>query len=284
MSGKIAIIIIVVSVIFSCSVLKDLSQMQKPQVTVQNVRLTDLNFRNITLNFDIGIQNPNKLAVSLSKLDYELFLNENSFLQGEEVKDITIASEATSTVELPVTLDFSNIYSTVKSLQDRDSTAYRLEVGLGFNLPVLGETTIPLKKSGSFPLLKWPSIKVASLDVQQLGLTGATLNLKLQLDNPNSLNLLLKQLNYNFTVNGNSWLNGNLSSMTKVEANNDVFLDVPFRMDFLKMGQTVYQVISGGQEIRYNFSGDLDIGSSNDLLKEVSMPFNKDGSLKIGQK
>ncbi|MBN2366483.1 MAG: LEA type 2 family protein [Calditrichaeota bacterium] len=276
-----SISVLLFSLFTGCSILQDIAQIQKPDVAVQNVRFTGLDFEKLSMVFDIGIQNPNKMAVNLAGLNYELFLNDNSFLKGEQSNELTIASEANNVIEIPLDLSFSNIYSTIQSLKDRDSTSYRMNVGLLFNLPVLGPTNIPISKEGGLPLLKWPSIQVASLDVQRFNLTGAALNLKLQLENPNSLNLLLNKLNYNFKVNGNSWISGETSETKTVSSNNETSIDIPFQLDFLKMGQTVYQMISGGKEIQYDLTGNMNLGSTYKLLEGSSMPFNKQGTIKI---
>jgi LEA14-like dessication related protein len=178
-------------------------------------------------------------------------------------------------------MGFSNIYKSFSSLQKQDSTTYRIDFGLLFNLPVLGKTTLPLKKEGTIPLLKLPSVRVAALTVQKLNLTGATLNLRLQLNNPNSLDLLLQKINYNFVVNGNSWLNGMSSSPQNLSSHGNSYLNIPVSLNFLQMGQTVYQMISGQQEINYDLSGDLNLGSSNELLQNMNLPFNRVGSITI---
>lgn len=269
------------SLFLSCSTLQELTQIEKPDVAVQKVHLTGLSFQNISLSFDIGIHNPNKLGISLAGFTYQLFLNNNSFLQGNQDEAVDIEALGNSTIEVPVTMGFSDIYKTFSSLQKQDSTSYRIDFGLLFNLPVLGKTTLPLKKEGTLPLLKLPSVRVASLTVQKLNLTGATLNLRLQLNNPNSLDLLLQKINYNFMVNGNSWLNGISSSPQNLASHDNSYLNIPVSLNFLQMGQTVYQMISGQQEINYDLSGDLNLGSSNELLQNISLPFNQEGSITV---
>ncbi len=265
----------------NCTVIKDLTHIEKPEVTVQKVRMTGLSFQDISLAFDIGIDNPNKLAVSLAGLTYQLFLNDNSFLQGNQDKELNIEAKGKSMVEIPVTLSFADIYKTFNTLEGQDSTRYRIDIGLLFNLPVLGKTTLPLKKEGDLPLLKWPSIRVDALTVQKFNITSATLNLRLQMKNPNSLNLLLQKINYNFSVNGKSWLNGISDTPQDISSHGNTYLNIPVSLNFLQMGQTLYQMISGQQEMNYNLSGNLNLGSSNELLQNVTLPFDNEGKISV---
>ncbi|MDZ7694589.1 MAG: hypothetical protein U5K69_26300 [Balneolaceae bacterium] len=56
--------------------------------------LPGFNIQQIELTYDLKVENPNKLSVDLLRYDYELNLNENSFVKGEQANRMTIeASE-----------------------------------------------------------------------------------------------------------------------------------------------------------------------------------------------
>jgi len=61
-----------------------------------------------------------------------------------------IAAKAKSQLELPVSLNFKDIYQTYQSLKNQDSSDYRMQIGLTFDLPVIGRTTLPISKEGKY--------------------------------------------------------------------------------------------------------------------------------------
>ncbi len=203
---RIIILIMIWGAACTCTGLKNLANLEKPTVRVEQVRLADLNFQSLTLAVDLGIENPNPLAVSLASLEYDLLLDEISFLKGIQDKSIQISAHGQSSLEIPVMLEFENIYKSFQKLKSQDSTEFRLRLGLGFDIPVLGRVKIPLQHEGHLPLLQIPTLQVESLQIEKLGLTSAELLLQLSLFNPNYMQFMLKAMNYDFQVNGKTWM------------------------------------------------------------------------------
>lgn len=267
--------------IAGCASVQNLMNIKKPDVKVQNVRITGLTFSAIDLSFNLAIDNPNALAISLAGFDYDLILNENSFLKGQQDKSISIESRSTSQVEIPLQLSFRDIYNTFNSLSNKDSSAYEAKFGLNFNLPILGITRIPISKKGAIPLLRLPSVKVSSLKLNKIGLTTASLNLALQVDNANPLQFLLNQFQYDFLVAGKSWANGISDKKMTIAKNGKSEINIPIELNFLQMGQTAYQILTGSNQIDYQFDGNLNFDTSMEMLKNVNLPINTSGKIDL---
>jgi LEA14-like dessication related protein len=264
-----------------CAELQKMLQIQKPVLNVAGVRITKLTLDNIDLAFDVDIQNPNPVSVNLAGLDYDFQLNNASFIRGNQNKGLSVQSNAKSRIEIPVSLGFQELYKTYQALKNNDSTNYTLAGGMTFDLPVLGQTRIPIQKSGHLPLVKIPSISVRSLKMNRMNISGADLTLELKMDNPNAFALLLKNLNYNFNINGQSWARGNLSSPVSVNSKGNGAIRIPMTLDFTKMGATMIQLLSGSSALEYNLTGGLGLDSSLPLLKNINLPINNTGSVKI---
>ena len=267
--------------IAGCASVQNLMNIKKPDVKVQNVRITGLSFSAIDLSFNLAIDNPNALAISLAGFDYDLILNENSFLKGQQDKSISIETGSTSQVEIPLQLSFRDIYNTFNSLSNKDSSAYEAKFGLNFNLPILGITRIPISKKGAIPLLRLPSVKVSSLKLNKIGLTTASLNLALQVDNANPLQFLLNQFQYDFLVAGKSWANGISDKKMTIAKNGKSEINIPIELNFLQMGQTAYKILTGSNQIDYQFDGNLNFDTSMEMLKNVNLPINTSGKIDL---
>ncbi len=268
-------------IFIQCSMLKDLANIQKPIVSIENIRVAGLSFEGLDLLFEIGIENPNSLAVTMVGFNYEFYLNDQLFLKGTQDSTQSILAHSKSQLEIPVALDFQKIYSTYQSLKDKDSSAYKMQLGLTFDLPVIGKTTIPLSREGGIPLLKLPKISVTGLKLKNLSLTSASFELETKLENPNSLNLILNQFQYNLKINGRNWLNGVKNQAQAMNSKSTQPLLIPFSINFLEIGQSVYQAIVNNETLNYNFSGKINVGSSDLLLTKMDIPFLTNGSITL---
>ncbi|MBN1783328.1 LEA type 2 family protein [bacterium] len=276
-----AVLICLSFLLFSCAELQQLAQIQRPVLDVAGVRITGLSLEKIDLAFDVDITNPNPLSVRMAGLDYDFEINHGSFLQGNQPNELLIQSNGKSRVEIPLTLEFRELYETYQAFKNMDSTDYRLACGFTFQLPILGLTRIPVQKSGRLPLIKLPKLSLRALKLNRISLTGADLDLEIDMKNPNAFSLFLKNLNYNFMVSGASWASGNLSAPASVNAKDSGLLRIPVSLDFIEMGRTVYQMVSGSKSLDYQLNGSLGFDTSLPLLKNVDWPVDMTGAVKV---
>jgi LEA14-like dessication related protein len=254
---------------------------QEPKVNFSQVKMTGLTFDKVDLLFDIDINNPNSVGINLAGFDYDLFLNQNSFLKGDQQDGLEIKANGKETVKIPLSLDFKSIYQTFQSVKDLDSINYELKTGLSFNLPALGNIRIPVSKSGYIPSLKLPSISLNQLKLDKISFTGADLSLKLNIKNPNAVSMLMKNLNYTFDVSGSQWVSGKTSQSMDVNAKSDNIVTIPLSLNFLNMGRSAYNLLSGNEELNYQLQGNADLGTSIKLLGDFKLPFDQSGKVKL---
>ena len=268
----------------SCSAFRGLlgkAGIKRPQVDFVAGRLAKLSFDAADFLFDVKIRNPNPLGVKLAGFDYDLLINGNSFLKGEQEKEVEIVAKGESIVQLPLSLRFVDLYQTFKGLRDQDVSTYQLNCGFSFDLPVLGVVNIPVSKKGSFPLLKLPTVDLDALKLKNLSFSGAELQLMVRLSNPNALSMMLERFQYHLEINGRRWISGDLKGNMQVTSKSESHIEIPISLDFLQVGQSVYQILTGGESLRYQFGGKLDLTTSIALLSNVSLPFDRSGSVKL---
>ena len=252
---------------------------KKPVVSVADVRMTGLSFDHTDLNFKIQIDNPNDVNVSMAGFDYNFYINQKSFLSGKQDQPIDITARGQSQFDFPVSLKFADVLQTISDLLNRDSAAYKIDLGLLFDLPVLGKQNIPLSYDGHFPIPKLPGIRVHSLKLDKIGLTGAQLSLDLMVDNPNAFALDLAGLDYTFSVNGTQWISGLQKSVNAIAKNEQSKVNIPISLDFLSMGRSVYQMLNVNGELDYELKGSVNVGSGMPLLGTHKMPFSQSGKI-----
>jgi len=267
-----------------CAEVQQLLNIQKPALAVDRVRMTSLSLDAVGLAVDVAIQNPNAMAVSLAGFDYDFKLNALSFVKGNQDKPLEIPARGNGKIEIPVTLGFREIYDTHQSLKGRDSTDYSITAGLSFNLPVLGPVRIPVSAGGQLPLVKIPKVSVTSLKLNRMGLTGADLELKLAVDNPNAFSFVMNALKYDFSVNGLSWVRGSRTKAVSMSEKGKAQVTIPVGLNLLQMGETVIQLLRGGSDLNYSLDGNLDLKASLPLLDAVNLPLELAGTVPLTRK
>jgi LEA14-like dessication related protein len=281
--GSVVVIVIVLS-ISGCAATRDIVQALRPDIRVKGVRLAGLSFDEADVLVDVDIANTNPLLpIALTGLDYALSINDISFLEGQQPKQLQIEPSGTTAFEIPLTLNYENLYKTFTSLKEQDIVAYQLECGLSFDLPGLGLTRIPFGTSGEIPTPRVPSIAVDGLYTKKINPFGADMELRLRMDNPNAFALFLNTFDYEFVVNGQPWAKGLNTDQVQIDSKGQAALAIPISLDFTRIGATVYQMLSGGDRVEYTFQGNLDLGTSLPLLQHTNLPMNASGSLNINR-
>jgi LEA14-like dessication related protein len=281
---KISFLLITIFSINQCAEMINIlnqANIQKPVVNLSDVKMTGLSFDSVDLLFHIDIDNPNNVGIKLAGFDYDLQIEDNSFINGKQDNGLAIKANGSEIIKLPLTLKFKDIYNTFSIVKDLDSVQYKLNSGLSFNLPVLGDIRIPVTKSGNIPTLKLPSINFKKLKMDQIKLTGADLTLQINIDNHNAFAFILKNIDYKLNVAGTQWIDGKMNQSMNISAKQENIINIPISLNFLSMGQSVYNIVNGNQSLNYSLKGNADMGSSLPLLGDFNIPFNQTGNTNI---
>lgn len=254
---------------------------QKPTAKIDNITLQNLNLEAADLLMNIEIANPNQVDIKLAGFDYELELADNSFLKGNEGSELDIPANSTGMLKFPLTLNYQDIYKTYQNLKDKDEINYTIHLGLDVNLPVLGAVRVPISKSDKLPTLKRPSVRLSNLKLNNFSLTNATFNLELRVDNPNQWTLNLNDMDYNLVVNNTKWAVGEISEKVAIKSNNTSIIQIPFALNYLDVGSSVFSMIKNNSDFEYKLTGNADVGSSIKFLENFSFPFEKSGRVNL---
>lgn len=274
-------LIVLFSLIISCSGVRDAVDVSRPEIDLQSVEIQNLTFKTVDLVFNMGVRNPNTIPIRLSRLDYTLFLNDRQFLKGERGNPVTIGANSTTTVDIPLTVQYDTVYSTYRTLAGQDSVPYRGEIGLIFNLPVLGDVRIPVTRRGYLPLVQTPQVNVESVEIESIRPTGADLILNVLLDNPNSFSLLMRRLTYDFLVSDQTWAVGTTREEVSIDSGRRSTFEIPLSINFLSVGQSVYRILTDSQALNYRFRGNILFQSPHPLIREINFPFDITGKADI---
>lgn len=283
---KISIFLLVFSLmsIESCSLFKNVIsnvEVSKPEVSVISAKIDTLSFTYADLLFDLKVKNPNSIGLKLNSFDYDLLIEGTSFLSGKHDKELQIEGNSESIIQLPLRVIYKNLFTTYQSIKEKDSSHYQLESHFSFDVPVLGEVTVPVRKEGELPVLKLPSVQMKALRLTRLGITTADLELVFLFNNPNALSILIDHFQYRFTVNNQDWVSGDKLAEMEIDEKGESLLQIPITLNFINIGQSIYELLEDEKSFHYSFQGKIDFTTSIPLIGPVKLPFDHSGNLTI---
>lgn len=246
---------------------------QKPTATFNSVKLTHADLVQGTAVFKFDVINPNPIGISASRITYDLKLNGRNFINGQLEQGIALAAGRTSTLQIPITMPYLDFYESAAQLWRSKKADYALSGGFD-----VGLLTVPFQAHGSFDLPKMPKITLEAIQVQKFSLLGATLNCRLQMDNPNAFDFLFKRLDYNLKLAGTSFIQANALSQGPIGKNSRTPVNIAFDISFAQLGRSAYQLLKSTQA-DYTLVGGLIFDQPNG--RAYTMPFELSGKVPI---
>ena len=186
-------------------------------------------------------------------------------------------------MNIPVSIPFKQLINTYKTISQQDSAEFQLKSGITVTLPVLGNIRIPVSYSGNFPVLKLPEIDFTGIYLKKLSLTRADLELKINIDNPNTFGLNTRAYSYKLFINDAHWADGTSTENIQIKEKSKQTVTIPISLNLFELGRTAYNVVSGNQSMRYRFVGDMNLKTTLPMVDDVAIPFDRTGNVSISR-
>jgi LEA14-like dessication related protein len=272
----------IILLVTGCTTIQKIAGISDPELTVKDVSLQDITFDTATLLFDIDVRNPNNHDARVSGFTYNLSIDDQTVVEGQQEDGFVIKKKESSMVHVPITLAYKTIYSTLRDVAEKDEFDYRMLVNMQFDLPVIGKTVIPVKYEDTLPVLRIPEVTVESLKLNSMTLTGADIDLRLNINNPNDIELKLDNLNYTFDVNGQNWVKGITVEPMELGKKKASTLQIPMTLNFITMGKTVYNSLTESTPLAYTLNGSCNAHSSvMKTSKSIQIPIQRSGQVTL---
>lgn len=122
-----------------------------------------------------------------------------------------------------------------------------------------------------------PDLQFRGLRVNSIGFDGASLDILVDVYNPNSYRLALQRFSYDLAIENVNWGLGSTNSPLAVDARNTATLRLPLEVSWSRLGDVGRQALSTGS-VNYGVSGEITVGTS---LGNVQVPYTKSGRFSI---
>ena len=135
---------------------------------------------------------------------------------------------------------------------------------------------LPLSSCMSW-FMEQPTIVLKEVSITRISLTDIHFSFGIEVQNPNSFNLNLKNLDYTVFFNDREVAKGRLEQEIVLAKSSSTMVKIPLQTDFKSLGDPVAIILSG-KDLGYRIEGSALLGA---LVGSASVPFSKTGEIKI---
>ena len=199
--------------------------LQEPRASIRSVDIDTISLQGLDLIARVDVENPYSFDIPFPDIDWELFLNNSSFVLGELTNNTSLGRGRTERVDIPFSLSYAGLYESFKSIWENKEMAYKIALGISFSIPLLDQLTeqlgydqfkFNLDHSGNITLLQMPKIQAGSFNVGSANLTGIEMDWGFLVDNPNPFPIPFPTIEWDYQINGRSLMRSTLNQTNDV--------------------------------------------------------------------
>lgn len=252
-----------------CATLNQL--VQKPTVTFHSLDLVNASLLESTLKFNFKVNNPNPIGLRTGRLDYDLKINGSPFTSGHLDRGVSLPAEGTGTLSVPITVAYLDFLDSIVSLVQNRTATYDLKGTMA-----VGPVDIPFQTRGKFDLPRMPKISLDAVNIEKLSFSGASLNCRLRMDNPNAFNILFKQLDYTLKLGQTRIARTFAATKGVLGQKGASTINLALDLSFADIGRAGYQLLMG-KGSTYQIEGQMLMDSPT--LGSRAVPFSASGKV-----
>lgn len=219
----------VLATLASCATLQ--RAVQKPSLRFKQASLAAISLGGATLDVVFDVQNPNPFGLSVAELDARFLVEGKQLVSTKPPLGIDLPARGTTELRLPMQIRFADVAGVAQAFLSKDQASYELTGNIGVDSPI-GILRLPVGVKGQFDVPKMPQISLEAPRITNLSFTGATLELPIQITNPNALPLPIDLLKGSLRVQGSQLASVALDQIGSLGAGATKELIAPIRIDF----------------------------------------------------
>ena len=256
------------AILVSCAALKE--SIKKPEISTQAARITGVSLNGMDVAFVLGVKNPNPMGFTLEGLSYKLDIENKPLLRGKTKQRLKVAAKGDSSLTLPLSLAYKDMFDGVSAMLKQDKVRYALNGEMDFGL-----IQLPYKTSGTFSMPSLPRVSIGKLGIKGVTLSGMDIEIGLDMKNANRFPLKLEGVDYNLKIADSTVARGKSLAPVSLAANKQGRLTLGMSLGYKELGSVISRLKKGGR-VPVAFDGKINVPGLG------AVPLNWSGSVKIG--
>jgi LEA14-like dessication related protein len=197
----------------------------------------------VTLQLSGRVENPNPIGLTVAYVDYALELDGRPAGGGRVTTDVRLPAGGSVSVLVPTRLRWVDVPDLVTLLATRTAVPVRVS---GVSV-VPGAGALPYEATGEVVLPRLPRVALAGTSLRESNLLQTTVELRLEVENPNDFPLPDGRLAYDLSLSGVSVARAATHTLAGIPARGRAVLVVPARFSTVGAAAGVLSGALGGR-------------------------------------
>lgn len=264
------------------SSIKREAQQLKPELNIASLNITDIDEDKISATSKIILRNNLPVDVKTNGLDYVIYIDSAKVIENSYSKPITIPSSDTTAISLPMEIMFKQMTAVLKRFENQniDSADYTMRATFEVDVPIAGERNFTMNFSKRLPAFKLLKAKMGDIDIGKLGLKESSLDMTLNVQNPNAFPMKMKEGKYKLTIdNDENVMEGVMQELVNIPAHGTAPVAMHVDMKTMKIPKLGWKMLFDKKDTHFKLNFSSKLVSDNGMLNNSKMAFNMSGTL-----
>lgn len=251
-----------------------------PRVELFVVEITSLTAEKTEMTVKVILKNQLPIAFTADSVQYSIFINGVEVIKSHHKKTITLESNDTSWISLPLTIQNHHLKSILKASErkDIDSVEYRLHAT--FFTDIIFKKKFDVDVTRLLPLIYIPELTSKHIQVDSLNFSRAAIQLNVSIRNQNVFPIKAKNIAYKFAIEDHEWIEGVIPGITDIKKQSVTELQIPIRVSFKEVSKTLFDLLKKGKNVKYKLHLTFRIDSENHSVMNSKVILESSGSVK----
>jgi len=264
------------------SAIRQEAQQLKPQLSIASLNITDIDEDKISATSNIILRNNLPVEVKTKRLDYVIYIDSAKVIEDSYSKPITIHSSDTTAIRLPMEIMFRKMTAVLKRFENKniDSADYTMKATFQVDVPIAGERNFTMNFSKRLPALRLLKAKMGDIDISKLGLQESSVDMTMNVQNPNAFPIKMKDGKYKFSLdNDQNIMEGVMQKVVDIPAHGSAPVAMHVDMKTMKIPKLGWKMLFDKKDTHFKLNFSSKLMSENGMLNNSNMAFNMSGTL-----
>ncbi len=167
-----------------CSLITGIIEFKDPVIKTEKVELLSFDFEKATVRARLRIENPNAFPVPVLKAFGSVLIGDRTFFTFETPASVTVPAAGSAELIVDTGVPFADIPDIIRILTENETVKIGFSANINCKTEVIN-VNIPFSYQCDLRLPRLPKISLKGTKVERISLTGATVIVTLQAENPN---------------------------------------------------------------------------------------------------
>ncbi len=253
----------------------------KKAVRLQNITLDATRVAHDTLEMEVHmiVNNPFFFDFSLHDIQYAISLGNKQLLS--DAVDIDKKIDDSTSLTLPVVMDYKKVVEELEKLQAQDSTLMRFDFTVGYTLPLLGTQSTSVQGTKEIPVPPLPAVSLDKVDVKKFGFKNIALDVTLLIENPSSISVTMDNLLFDVQLNETKLAKGIKWKAVPVPARETTRFTLPVEVKTGAIAKEFFDQITQGDKIKIYIDGSSILRIKDSPLDSIHVLFETEGAMQL---